>query len=284
METQNGGSEKTIGDIIRRANNLSPEQMDGIIAHQREHNVKFGEAAVALGYANREDVLWALSQQFHYPYSKNRTDNVSTELVVATSPFSEQAESFRDIRSQLISQMLSTDGLRRAMSVVSPNFGDGKSYFAANLAVSFSQLGGRCLLVDADMRSPRQHEIFSIEASSGLSGILSGRSETNVIRPVDALPSLYVLPVGVTPPNPLELVQRPAFSLLVQELLQKFDYVIVDTPAARHGSDAKVIASVCGAAVLVGRKNHVHMADLKGLSESLKKAKVKMPGVILNEY
>lgn len=284
MDTQNGGSEKTIGDIIRRANNLSPEQMDGIIAHQREHNVKFGEAAVALGYANREDVLWALSQQFHYPYSKNRTDNVSTELVVATSPFSEQAESFRDIRSQLISQTLSTDGLRRAISVVSPNFGDGKSYFAANLAVSFSQLGGRCLLVDADMRSPRQHEIFSIEASGGLSGILSGRSETNVIRPVDALPSLYVLPVGVTPPNPLELVQRPAFSLLVQELLQKFDYVIVDTPAARHGSDAKVIASVCGAAVLVGRRNHVHMADLKGLSESLKKAKVKMPGVILNEY
>jgi len=76
-----------------------------------------------------------------------------------------------------------------------------------------------------------------------------------VIQQVPGIPSLFVLPVGITP-NPVELVERPAFGLLMRELVSKFDHVlIVDTPAARLGSDASVIAARCGGALIVARRN-----------------------------
>ena len=177
--------------------------------------------------------------------------------MVANQPFSEQAEGFRTIRSHLIMKLYSDpDQARKAIAVVSPDSGDGKSYFAANVAAAFSQLSGRTLLIDADMRNPRQHEIFGLsDKGAGLSTILSGRATTNVIHHVRELPSLYVLPVGVVPPNPLELVERPAFGLLIRELLSKFDRIVVDTPAASLGADYAVIAAKCGAAVMLARRD-----------------------------
>lgn len=276
-------TDQSIGDIIRQANNLSTDQVAQILDYQRDKNVKFGEAAVALGLAKREDVLWALSQQFHYPYADGR-QKLSDDLIAASNPFGEQAEAFRDIRSQLILSVFNGEQPRKALAVVSPNAGDGKSFFVANMGINFSQLGGRTLLVDADMRTPKLQELFGIESSAGLSGILSGRSETNVIRPIDDLPSLYLLPVGVVPPNPLELVQRPAFGHLMRELLSKFDYVIVDTPAMQHGSDAKVIAGACGAALALGRQGTTQMSAIQGVINQLTRAQTKLAGVVMNQY
>lgn len=279
------GPEKSIGDIIATANNLTPEQIEQVLVYQREAGVKFGEAAVALGLVKREDVLWALSQQFHYPYAVNGQNTATAELVVATNPFETSAEFFRDIRSLLIGGVLAAEEPHAALAVCSPESGDGKSFFAANIAAAFSQMGARTLLLDADMRTPRQHEIFGIEDSSkGLSGILAGRSETNVIKPVKALPSLYLLPVGVVPPNPLELVQSAAFDLLLAELLAKFEYIIVDTPAAIHGADARVIAAKCGAAIALGRKGITRVKGMDQLVKSLQKSNIRFAGTILNEY
>ena len=84
--------------------------------------------------------------------------------------------------------------------------------------------------------------------------------------------------------EPLELAQRPAFALLMMELLQKFDHVIVDTPAAMHGADARVISAVCGAAAVLGRKNHTSLPALKGLIDSLKKANITTAGIVMNEH
>ncbi|MDI1259300.1 polysaccharide biosynthesis tyrosine autokinase [Aquabacterium sp.] len=280
-----GTGDKSIGDIIAEANNLSASQVSQILAHQQKTGLKFGEAAVALGFIKREDVLWALSQQFHYPYQAEGGTAVCAELVVATKPFDAASEFFRDVRSQLISNLFADQDPRKALAICSPNVGDGKSFFAANLAVAFSQLGGRTLLVDADMRTPRLHEIFGIEnPKTGLSGILSGRNETNVIRPIDALPSLFLLPVGVVPPNPLELIQRPVFDLLLNELVSKFDYVLVDTPAFSHGADARVVAAKCGASVALGRKGQTAVPAMKQLVATLGKRGQDFAGVILNEF
>lgn len=283
-QNNENGSQRSIGDIIAEAQSLTPEQVEQVLAYQKEHQVKFGEAAVALGLAKREDVLWALSQQFHYPYAADGHRTVNSELVAATQPFDYAAEFFRDIRSQLISAVFSSDP-RCALAVCSPNTGDGKSYFIANLAAAFSQLGGRTLLVDADMRTPRQHDIFGVEdVRGGLSSILAGRAETNVIKPVEALPNLYLLPVGVIPPNPLELVQGPAFDLLMAELLRKFDYVLVDTPAASHGADARVTAAKCGASVVIGKKGVTLAKEIDALSAALARNCVKFAGAVLNEH
>src|SRR5882724_7981439 len=216
--------DRAIGDFIRQIRNLTDEQIQRIVAYQREHGLRFGESAIALKLASRDDVLWALSQQFHYPYAAREGGHFHEELVAAVDPFCDQAEAFRELRSQLMMGVMAHDGQRRALAVLSPDSGDGKSFFASNMAITFSQLGGRTLLVDADMRTPRQHTLFNVANHSGLSSILSGRSDVDVIHQVQDLPSLYVLPVGTTPPNPLELVQRAAFGLLMQELLSKFDH------------------------------------------------------------
>lgn len=276
--------DRSIGALISQTRNLSAEQVEKILAHQRQHGVRFGEAAVNLGYASTDDVLFALAQQFHYPYAPDENKQLSNELVALTKPFSNQAEAFRATRSQLIMRMNGETEPKRALAVVSAESGDGKSYFCANLAVTLAQLGGRTLLVDADMRNPRQHEIFKLNNSEGLSAVLSGRGGSQVIQQISGVPSLFVLPVGITPPNPLELLERPAFGLLVRELLSKFDHVVVDTPAASFGADAAVIGSRCGAALVLARKNQSKLGALQDLVASFEHSPAKLLGVIVNEF
>jgi protein-tyrosine kinase len=285
QDTQHMPRDRSIGEIISQANNLAPEQIEQILAYQRDNGVRFGEAAVALGLANSDDVLWALAQQFHYPYANESRNNINAELVVASRPFSEQAEAFRTIRSHLIMKMYSDEGPRHALAVLSPDSGDGKSFFAANLAVAFSQLPGRTLLIDADMRNPRQHELFSLEnRGGGLSAVLSGRAASNVIQSVRDLTNLFILPVGATPPNPLELLERPAFELLIRELRTKFDRIIVDTPAASAGTDGAVVAAKCGAGLILARQNQSRVEALQGLVRTVSMGSTRIVGTILNEY
>lgn len=277
--------DRSIGDILRQLRDLTDEQIGKVLKLQQERDLKFGEAAVSLGLVRTEDVLWALSQQFHYPYAAETGQKLNPELVVANQPFSQRAEAFRATRSQLMMRIFNgQDPIRRALAVVSPDSGDGKTYFASNIAVAFSQLGARTLLIDADMRSPRQHQVFDIDNGNGLSGILSGRDASNVIHNVRDLPSLFVMPVGTVPPNPLELVERPAFSLLMRELLGKFDHIVVDTPAAVHGSDAGVIAAKCGAAIVIARKDRTRAAMLQEFVGLLGQSPARLGGVVMNEY
>lgn len=273
---------RSIGDLLRTVCHWSEADVERVLAHQRLHRVRFGAAAQALGLATADDVLWALSQQYHYPYGGES----EPELVVAANPFSAEAESFRELRSQLMMGVFAPGEPRRALAVISPDVGDGKSYVAANLAAALSQLGERTLLVDADLRTPRLHRLLRVpveEAPSGLSGMLAGRPELNAIHEVPQLPSLYLLPAGAIPPNPLELVQRAAFGLLLHELAGKFDHVVVDTPAGQHGADARVIAVKCGAALIVGRQHRSKMAAMHALVQSFAHAPMRLAGVVLND-
>jgi chain length determinant protein tyrosine kinase EpsG len=278
---------RSIGDLLREIRELTDDQIEQIRVYQLKHHVRFGEAAVALKLATPDEVLDALSQQFHYAYApglaKHRKD---TELVVAANPFSDEAEAFRELRSQLLDGVMAPNAgaPRRAIALVSYEVGVGKTFIAANLAVAFSQLGGRTLLVDADMRTPRLHQVCNVDTEVGLSTILSGRTGQNIVQQVADLPSLYVLPAGTIPPNPLELIQRPAFDLLMGELLRKFNHVVVDTPAVRHGADARVIAGKSGAALVVGRKDKSRMDAMQSLIRKLAKGPATIAGVVMNEY
>ena len=92
---------------------------------------------------------------------------------------------------------------------MSPGSGEGRSYITANLAVLFSQMGKRTLVIDADLRKPRQHRIFGLPGKIGLSALLAGRAGAEVMCDIPQLPGLTVLPAGVLPPNPQELLSRP---------------------------------------------------------------------------
>jgi len=277
------GNARRIGSILAEVRELTADQVQRIANHQRDTGQRFGDAAVALGLASTDDVLQALSQQFQYTYAPESARNASPELVMLHKPFGAQAESIRAIRSQLLMRQLGDGRGHAALAVVSPDPGDGKTYFAANLAVGMAQLGGRTLVIDADLRGPRLHEVFGVDNTVGLSGILAGRGSDQVIQQVPRVPSLFVLPVGTTPPNPLELIERPAFGLLMRELATKFDHVVVDTPAAVYGADATVIAARCGAALIIARKNTSRIAWLQDLLGSFAGSPAKVAGVVVNE-
>lgn len=276
--------ERSIGDIIRDTRNLKASQVERILAYQREHGVRFGEAAVALKMASADDVVYALAQQFHYPFASESQRGRCPELVVLNQPFSEQAEAFRAIRSQITMRMFSNPDGRRVLAVISPELKDGKSFFAANIAASLAQLGGRTLLIDADLRLPRQHEIFRLEDRAGLSAILSGRSRSRVIQEVQGLPGLFVLPVGIVPPNPLELIERSTFGLVISELASKFDHVVVDTSAASFGSDAFVIAARCTATLMLARRHQTRVDALREMAAALESTPTQLAGVIINDH
>jgi chain length determinant protein tyrosine kinase EpsG len=276
--------DRSIGDILAEVKDLSADQVEQVLDHQRANGMRFGEAAVALGLVSSDDVLYALSQQFRYPYAPGEQRQLSPELVVLNEPFSVRAEHFRALRSQLMMRVFPGGKGELPLAVISPDSGDGRTYCAANLAVALAQLGGRTLLIDADLRNPRLHELFRVDNRAGLSSVLSGRTDSQLISQIRDVPSLYLLPVGTTPPNPLELLERQAFGLLLRELASKFDHVIVDTPSARIASDALVIAARCGSALMVARKHVTRLHAMEDLTGSLVGTTAKLAGVVVNEF
>lgn len=276
---------QAIGELIADARNLSGEDLERIARYQRENGMRFGEAAIALGLAETEDVLQALAQQFKYAYADDERRKTSPELVVVNQPFGHQAEAFRATRSQVLMRtQAESNGRRRPLAVVSPGSGDGKTYFCANLAASLAQLGGKVLVIDADLRGARMHQVFDVDNTRGLSNVLSGRGGKGVVKQVPGIPNLYVIPVGIQPPNPLELVEGAAFGMLLREVAIKFDHVVVDTPAAVFGTDGVVVASRCGSALVVARQNAAKVKDLQDLVDSLSAGQTRLAGVVMNEH
>lgn len=272
---------RLIGALLREARELSDEQLARIVAYQRARGVRFGEAAVALRFVERDDVLEALAQQFQYTTGFAGRDK-TTELVTAADPFSDQADAFRELRTRLMLEVLRE--ARTAIAIVSPDIGDGKTYLTANLAVAFSQLGAPTLLIDADIRTPRQHRVLRVGYRHGLSDVLAGFADARAsVRAVPGIGNLSLLPAGAVPPNPLELLQRPAFGAVVREMLDTFEHVLIDTPAAARGADSRAIAAQAGAALVVARKNRSRMLPLEGLVGALARNS-RIAGVVLNEH
>jgi receptor protein-tyrosine kinase len=205
---------RTLGAILVDGGQLKPDDAERVLQYQKQHNLRFGEAALRLGLISEADIQFALSRQFSYAYLRKAPGELrplSDDLVAAYQPFSSRVEQLRAIRSQLMLRWFDRAEERQVLTIVGAERSEGRSYLAANLAIVFSQLGERTLLVDADMREPRQHHLFHLENQIGLSTLLAGRSREEAIVRISDLAGLSVLPAGPTPPNPLELLNRLNF-------------------------------------------------------------------------
>src|SRR5262249_27369201 len=145
-------------------------------------------------------------------------------------------------------------GDHKVLAVVSPDAGDGRSYLAANLAVVFAQLGEKTLLVDADLRRPRQHRLFGHGTGPGLAQALSGRAGIDSAERVSYFDNLWLLTAGVAAPNPIELLSRLAFPSLIGEARKQFKIILLDTPANSRGADARIAASRSDGVLVVTRQ------------------------------
>ena len=271
---------RLLGSYLRDVSNLGEEQVAKIAAYQRERGLRFGEAAVALRLAGEQDVIDALSAQFGYPAGSAEVD---AELVVAADPFGEQAELFRELRSRLLLEVL-PESAPFALAVLSADRADGKTYLAANLAAAFGQLGSRTLLIDADLRSPRLDKLLRVQRRAGLSEVLAGFAAADeALHRAPGLGNLWLIPAGVLPPNPAELLQRPGFEALLTAMKDKFDRVVVDTAAASFGADCRAVAARCTASVVLARKGETRMASLEKLVSALERSDGAIAGVVMNE-
>jgi len=274
---------RSIGAILIDTGRLSAENAERILRLQKDKGMRFGDAAIELGLLTEDDIRFALSSQFDYPYLPAGNNSLSHELVAAYKPFSPVVEQLRALRSQLMLRWFDTEADRKALALVSPGHGEGRSFIAANLAIVFSQLGERTLLIDADLRTPRQHDLFKLDNRAGLSGVLAGRANVEAIVRIPSLLGLSVLPAGAVPPNPQELLGRPAFIETLHALSRDFDVVIIDTPAAKKYADAQTVAVRAGAAIMVARKNQSSLPEMVLLTRSLQESGATLVGSVLND-
>jgi receptor protein-tyrosine kinase len=277
---------RSLGGILIDSGLLKPEDAERILLMQKEHNLRFGEAAVKLGLLSEADVQYALSRQFSYAYLRKTGGDkkpVSDELIAAYQPFSPRVEELRAIRTQLMLRWFDKADQRQVLTVIGPGRSDGRSRLAANLAIVFAQLGERTLLIDADLRNPRQHELFFLENKIGFSTVLAGRSREEAIVRIPDLAGLCVLPAGPIPPNPLELLNRLNFDELMIQAKSTFDIVIIDTPALSVGEDAALITVKTGAAIAVARRGQTRVDAFGGMIQELMNAGVNVVGTVLND-
>lgn len=285
MTTTTQWADRTMGNILMDLGKITADDVERIIDHQRGKGLYFGEAAIDLDLISKKDVLQVLSSQFGYSYNPDE-EPLSQELILASSPFIEQAEEFRTIRGQLVSNWLSTE--KKTLAVVSPGDQEGKSYVAANLALAFSQLGRSTLLVDANLRKPRQHELFDFSGRLGLSMLLAGRVKLDELsalpNQINSMTNLSVLGAGAIPPNPAELLSRGVFPRILMELRKYFDVIIIDTPSAEFQGDIIPIVSAAQNALLVAHGGNSRLDSAMKLKAMLKKADVELVGAVLNQF
>jgi len=278
---------RPIGSILIESGRLSFKDAERVLHLQREHaasGLRFGEAAIRLGLASPDDIKYALARQYGYPYLVKGDGKVSEELVAAYQPFGPQVESLRALRSQLMLRWFTGQTERRALAVVSPDAGEGRSRLAANLAVLFSQLGTHTLLIDADMRNPRQHELFNMGNRAGLSTVLSGRGEGGEVHRIPSFLDLSVMPAGPLPPNPAELLGRPLFGVFLEDMRREFEVILIDTPAASEYADAQMVCARAHGALLAVHKHITRMAAAGELCTGLSQLGVGMVGSVLSEF
>lgn len=213
--------------------------------------------------------------------AKESDRNSGQQLLVGEKAFSKAAESFRSIRSSLVTSTI--PGGVHSFVMVSAQAGEGSSYCAANLALAFSQLRSSTLLVDANLRDANIGRLFGYDRQQpGLSDLLQGGGTNAAEFLLQPQPSLNLITAGSLTPNPLEFLSSEAFAHLVEHFDHDFDVVIYDTAAAMEHSDAYVVARHVGAGILIVRKNVSKFADVDDIAKQLRTMQCPIVGSILS--
>lgn len=273
-----------MGQAFVNAKKLTQEQVKKIVQLQRRTQVRFGEAAITLGLLTERDVHEVLAQQFNYQtVTKNAVDSrkrISAKLLIAHSPYSAEAEAIRSFRSEILLRI--GDKPCVVLALVSPNSKEGKSHLCASLAIAFSQLNMKTLLIDANLRRPAIHQFFDLPNKTGLSTMLAGRTLVTLDLAHHISNNLDVITSGPKPPNPNEILSTPNLSDLLEKFNKEAQVIIIDTPPTRVGSDSQAIAQQAGNAVMLCRKDFTRIAELKDALRDMDNASVKLLGSFYN--
>ncbi|RED65812.1 CpsD/CapB family tyrosine-protein kinase [Cohnella lupini] len=212
--------------------------------------------------------------------SKLSPEKKKRHIIVHNNPKSPISEAYRSLRTNI--QFSSSDAKVQIIMVTSANPGEGKSTTASNLAVTYAQANQKVLMIDADLRKPTAHHTFLASNRNGLSNVLSNQCQLSEVIVDTFVPNLSLLPSGITPPNPAELLGSNKMKVLLSDLRDQFDMIIVDTPPALAVTDSQIIASICDGVILVVDSGRVKHAQAQKARDKLTHVNARMLGVVMN--
>jgi Mrp family chromosome partitioning ATPase/uncharacterized protein involved in exopolysaccharide biosynthesis len=226
---------------------------------------------------------------------------ISTSLISILDPMSSISEAYRAIRTSI--QFSLPDKVVRTVLVTSPSLGEGKSTTAANLAAVMAHTDRKTLLIDADMRRPRQHSLFGKKAEPGLVQALFGEGEIDIEQLASGHENLYILPAGgmvssgdddgpirgrmadgTSIPNPAELIGSARMREVIEKLKAQFDVIIIDTPPVLAATDAALLSTQCDATLVVCRAGVTKEGDLEFSLNVLADVGASVIGTVLNAF
>jgi len=212
------------------------------------------------------------------------------ELITFTDPKSPVSEMFRTLRTNL--QFMGNSKKIQTILITSTLPGEGKSWTAANLAVTFAQAGKQVVLVDTDLRKGRQFSVFNVVSRPGISNYLSGVvNEGEVYDAEDirsfiketSIDNLYLIPAGDVPPNPAELLVNSRMHKMLEDLKKQFDIIIFDAPPALLVADATILARIVDTTMIVVAHQQTKMDNLDKVQKNIKNVGGNVAGVVLNK-
>jgi len=208
-------------------------------------------------------------------------DSSGIDLIVDKKPNANTSESIRTLRTNL--QFSAVDSEMKTILITSSLPSEGKSFISANLAVSFAQAGKSVLLIDCDLRKGRQHRIFGVSGKNGLSNLLISdiKSCSDYIIPTK-IKNLSIIPRGVVPPNPSELLNSKKNASLINLLKKYYDIVILDGAPITGLSDSLILSTYVDSVLLVGCLNHTLKNEIKNTKKALENVNANLAGCIAN--
>lgn len=207
-------------------------------------------------------------------------DRNTPELITQRNPKSAMSEAYRTLRTNL--GFAGMEHPFRSIMVTSANAQDGKSTIVSNLAVVMAQAGYKIILVDCDLRKPAQHKIFHLENYRGFTTCISQRVEAEVVAHRVIEDNLTVLTSGPIPPNPAELLNSERTRIFWDNLLEKYDYVLIDAPPILAVTDAAVLSTQVDGVILVVNSGVTRIDHSIRVKEQLATANARLIGVVLN--
>lgn len=207
--------------------------------------------------------------------------NADSENVITQNPYSLMAESFRSLRTTI--KFIAPEEKIKVILLTSTNTGEGKTFCALNLAYAFAISGRKTALVGFDMRKPRLSEIFDNQHGIGISNYLIRQNKFEEIVYSSDSDNLWVIPTGVIPPNPAELISGARINKLFEHLRNRFEVVIVDTPPIGLVTDARLLMQYSDCCLFIVRAGVTHKEHFSLTIGDLQKDKIPHLGLILND-
>ena len=211
---------------------------------------------------------------------KLRDERVDGTVANFHRPQSRIAEAYRLVRTSLLFD--AKDGQCSITQFTSPEPGDGKSTICSNVGVAIANSGKRVLIVDADLRRPRQHTLFGVERKSGVTSIIQNGDELQDAIQDTLIPNLQVLAAGPRTNHPSELLHSDEMATILSVLREKYDFILVDSPPVLAVSDATALAQISDSVLLVLKNTKHCKPRAKQARESLDLVNASVMGIVVN--